>query len=281
MIVAQNYPTAHPITPDIVSYTPKFHITRNTPITAMGSCFAVEISRHLQKAGYNYIKHLPIDASGPWGKVYNPASFRQFMEHAAGTWEPQISPWPGGRCPYRKWTPGTKEWTVADHPYTELRDATIRTLTEAKVFILTLGLIETWRHKTGDVAYQVPPKEVADDYSLCVDLVGYIEDDIELGMEAAWSVNANLKFVLTVSPVPLRATFRTCDVFTANLDSKNRLRIAARAIADDYDVVDYFPSYEMAMADPNPFRSDNRHVRPELISYIMRRWTDETIEGDL
>ena len=279
MIVAQNYPTAHPITPDIVSYTPKFRITRNTPVTAMGSCFAVEISRHLQKAGYSYIKHSPIDASGPWGKVYNPASFRQFMEHAAGTWKPQVE-WPNGRCPYRKWTPGTKEWTVGDHPYAELREATIRTLQEAEVFILTLGLIETWRHTTGDVVYQVPPKEVADDYYLDVATVLDIREDVVLGMEAAQSVNPNLKFVLTVSPVPLRATFRTdCDVFTANLDSKNRLRIAARGITDS--MVDYFPSYEMAMADPNPFRSDNRHIRPELIAYIMRRWTDETIQGDL
>ena len=118
-----------------------------------------------------------------------------------------------------------------------------------------------WYDGPDDVLYQAPPASIYDParHRLAVLDKDTAAAHIYNGITAARRVNPNLEFLLTVSPVPLGATFRAgCDVFTANLDSKNTLRLAARELSNQLDLdfsmlegVHYFPSFEMAMAHPN------------------------------
>ena len=224
--------------------------------------------------------HHPVDGSGPWGKVYTPAAFDQLMRHAVGAWEPTLEPWIGPLGtpvdPYRKWVSYGRNYS-----YEALREDTRKVLADAEVFILTLGLTEAW-YDGEDVLYQAPPENAfranPHRYRLKVLDVDDVRGMLWNGILAARRVNPDLQFLLTVSPVPLTATFRDdCDVFTANLDSKHTLRLAAREMAGlvgpgGEDGVFYFPSYEMALAHPHPFREDSRHITPEFVSYVMSRF---------
>lgn len=78
--------------------------------------------------------------------------------------------------------------------------------------------------------------------------------------------------ILSVSPVPLYATFSSEDVTVANCLSKSILRAVASELATQYDDVHYFPSFEMVMysMDPKQFmKEDGRHVSDEGVSKIM------------
>ena len=62
--------------------------------------------------------------------------------------------------------------------------------------------------------------------------------------------NPDMRFVLTVSPVPLGVTFQTRDIVIENTNSKSILRVVADEIYRKLDYVDYFPSYEIVMNSP-------------------------------
>ena len=59
-----------------------------------------------------------------------------------------------------------------------------------------------------------------------------------------------MRFVVTVSPVPFGATFKDADVIVANSASKSVLRAVAEELFRRHDFVDYFPSYEIVLNSP-------------------------------
>ena len=78
-----------------------------------------------------------------------------------------------------------------------------------------------------------------------------------------------IKVVITVSPVPLLATFTNEDCVVANELSKSTLRAVAGYFTNKYEYVDYFPAYEMVRhLGISAYRDDNIHVRYELIKII-------------
>jgi tetratricopeptide (TPR) repeat protein len=84
----------------------------------------------------------------------------------------------------------------------------------------------------------------------------------------------DFKLLLTVSPVPLNATFRPIDVMAANAYSKAVQRAAAESFVLAHDNVDYFPSYEMViMSDRRlAFEKDNRHVQGPMVDRVVDRF---------
>jgi hypothetical protein len=60
-------------------------IDRKTKIGSAGSCFAIEIKKHLREQGYNYVETEPNEfASANWGMHYNALAFLQTVEWAFG-----------------------------------------------------------------------------------------------------------------------------------------------------------------------------------------------------
>ena len=74
-------------------------------------------------------------------------------------------------------------------------------------------------------------------------------DDILKDMRECFAIfrnyNADVKFILTVSPVPLTATASGNHILRASTYSKSVLRVAAETLATEFDNVDYFPSFEI------------------------------------
>jgi hypothetical protein len=59
------------------------------------------------------------------------------------------------------------------------------------------------------------------------------------------SLNPAVRFLLTVSPVPLTATASSDHVLTATTYSKSVLRAVAGQLTQEHADIDYFPSYEL------------------------------------
>jgi len=89
--------------------------------------------------------------------------------------------------------------------------------------------------------------------------------------------------ILTVSPVPLAATFEDRSVLVSTTYSKAALRVAAEAVIRRHDWVDYFPSYEIITGSPTGglyYGPDDREVNPLGVAHVMRLFQRHYIDGD-
>lgn len=250
----------------------------NTPIASMGSCFARNVAKYLMQRDFNYlVTEEPFEqASAHWDQVFNTACMRQIFEYSlTDDWHPATRWWPKGehvQDPYRRDILYPSD-ACKEH-FERHRAASREALTQAEVIILTLGLIETWRDKRdGMTYYRVPSPSVYDPdiHEFYVQTVPDCLEDLNRIYALLATHNPDARLVVTVSPVPLFATFRMdVDVASANMLSKSTLRVAAEYFAHQHDRVHYFPSYEIVLqAVPDPYEDDNRHVTPETVQTVM------------
>jgi len=86
-------------------------------------------------------------------------------------------------------------------------------------------------------------------------------------------VNPRAKIILTVSPVPLIATYEDRHVLVSTTYSKSVLRVAAEEISQRNPMCAYFPSYEIITGNytrSEYFDSDLRSVTQEGVDHVMR-----------
>ncbi len=274
----QQYP--HQINPQFFKKgpNPKLHITYHTKITSMGSCFARNIALFLRSKKYNYlVTEQPFqEASAHWDQVFNTACMRQLFEYTfTSNWNPIVRWWPRGNFvqdPFRRNVLYPKN--SCEEAFERHRAASQKALGEAEVVILTLGLIETWRDIRDRMTfYRVPPVEQLNMkyHEFYLQSVEDCHHDLNVIHELLKSNNPAAQIIITVSPVPLFATFREdVDPVTANMMSKATLRVAAEYFARQHYNVHYFPALEIVtQAFSNPYEADNRHIKKEVIDAIM------------
>jgi hypothetical protein len=148
-----------------------------------------------------------------------------------------------------------------------------------QLVILTLGLVECWKDGlTGVYLNITPTKQMMEKYPgrYSLHVVGYEENKANL--DEIYEIisqygHPNSHIIVTVSPVPLLATFTGRDVVVANSFSKSVLRAVAEEWASDKTNVDYFPSYEIVTNTKRDvaWENDLRHVRAEVVNSIMNQ----------
>ncbi len=253
-------------------------IGKQTKITSMGSCFARNIATYLISRQYNYlVTENPFqEASAQWDQVFNTACMRQIFEYTLNDdWRPIVRWWPKGEMvqdPFRRNIIYNKE--TFKQNFARHRKKSYEALTGAEVIILTLGLIETWRDKRDKMTYyRVPSPKIYDPniHEFYVQNIQDCERDLSEIHRLLKQHNPKAKIIVTVSPVPLFATFRTdVDAVTANTLSKSTLRVVAEYFSQHHQNVYYFPSYEIVTQGiPNPYEKDNRHVTKDTINKVM------------
>jgi len=263
-------------------------IDRSTPVTSAGSCFATEISHHLQANGFNYLVTEPhyfggspySMASAAWGTIFNVPAMRQLVEKA---FELRTLPrllWrlaENGRTVFRDPFREEVEFnSVAEYEanYPLHVEACRRALLQAEVFVITLGLTEVWRLKSDDSVLSRVPWRLSS--SLVERRMLSVEENVaelELMLKTLRRFNPRIQFVVTVSPVPLQATYRgdEAHVVVASSLSKCTLRVAAEEFARKNSGVTYFPAFETVMyCTENPWERDQRHVRRATVARVMR-----------
>ncbi len=285
-------------------------VDRTTPIGSAGSCFAYEIARNLQRRGFNYVVTEPehdgsngvlVDAYDPdnpyarfsatWGLIFNTPSLRQMVERAFGdaTAEPVLleERFPDGGViytdPYREGV-AFRDPEAFEADYRNHMAAVREAFTQTEVFIVTLGLNECWELKhDGTVLSNNPRRGWM--YALTRPRILTVMEnvrEVERFLAAVRRHNPQFKLVLSLSPIPLRATHRGDQhVVTANAHSKAVLRVAAEEIVRRNKDVFYFPSYEYVMhCAPDAWEADERHVTDNTVNKIMGMFDDVFVRQD-
>lgn len=281
-------------------WRPKFPITPECKTVTAGSCFAQHISRALQEHGFRWMDYEPAPSmlgeetakrfnygvySFRTGNIYTTPLLLQWMRWALGRQEPDDEHWEQDGRFFDPVRPQIEPGGFAS--LDELRHARSVTLTamrrairRADVFVFTLGLTEGWRNKVTGLRYPTCPGTIAGEFD--PETHEFVNDsyrDAHRAMTAvirlARRANPGLRFLLTVSPVPLTATASGEHVLVSTSYSKSTLRAVAGDLARAHDNVDYFPSYEIISSHPyrGRFFEDNlRSVRPEGVAHVMAQF---------
>ncbi|MCW2413578.1 MULTISPECIES: GSCFA domain-containing protein [unclassified Sphingobium] len=160
-------------------------------------------------------------------------------------------------------------------------------LPSCRVIILTLGLVETWFDaEMGLYLNGAPPRgilgEKPDRFSLHRQSYKDVLEDLE-EIHAILKAHGHpeFKMILSVSPVPFKATYSGQDAIAANMYSKSVLRAAAEEFCQNHSNVDYFPSYEMVVLSDRDhvFNDDRIHVTDEAVGRIMELAAYRYVEG--
>lgn len=157
--------------------------------------------------------------------------------------------------------------------------AAYRSIAECKAVIITLGLSEVWFDtQTGYYLNMAPRRAMLrsdpDRFELHVLSYDETRDMLTRAVELIRDHGApGIQVLLTVSPIPLTATYRDQDVMVANTYSKSVLRTAVEEIVQAHDFVGYYPSFESITLSPRPdvYLEDEVHVTQEIIDLNIGR----------
>lgn len=284
-------------------------IRSDEKVASAGSCFAANIVPHLEQAGFQYIRRDLVPESlksvsadnfnysrfsAAYGNIYTVRQALQMIERALGRFKPAEDRWIMGRDlvidPFR---PGLKYPATSEREFEALTARHLASVLDVvrsmDVFIFTLGLTEAWVSKIDGAVFPAcpgtvsgvfdPERHVFHNFS-----VGEIGEDIDGLVSLVREINPRVRFIFTVSPVPLVATATGQHVLLASMYSKAVLRVAAEAAAARWPEVHYFPAFEIVTGPQAPFdffENDRREPSAEAIRTVMRAFLSRCEAGDL
>lgn len=250
---------------------PRPFIAKSTPVMAVGSCFASHISGYLLKRGFTLVGFQ--SQHHDWGKCFvvshssgmnTTFAMRQQFEWAleGRTYEEDL------------WFDEKKTLQKATE---EVRLATRDLILASRVFVFTLGLSEIWRNReTGGVFWRAIPQDCFDPkkHYFEVSSVADNTENLEVLYRLIRKHIPESKVILTLSPVPLVATFRNKGCVGASEVSKAILRVAIDKVYKEHEGAGhlfYWPSYEIIKHFfSDPYEEDNRHPRASCLDTIMK-----------
>jgi tetratricopeptide (TPR) repeat protein len=237
-------------------------ISMSSKVFTMGSCFAGNIARKLAQCG--------IDAE--WvnfaEELNSTYANRYFLEWAKGDTHS---------------TQGARIQEVFGDEYAGQVRAKIR---DAKLIIYSLGVAPCFfDRETGEFTLTLGENLHA---SLAVNQLNFRTtsvqenvDNLKRMIELLRDLNPSADIMLTVSPVPLKATFERPSAIVADCISKSTLRVAAHEIMElNIGGVHYWPSYEMVkwigchtgpvfgMDDESPLHANDEVVKRIIDAFL-------------
>ncbi|WP_210163778.1 GSCFA domain-containing protein [Methylosinus sp. LW3] len=277
---------------------PKFKLSKNAKIATAGSCFAQHIARTLSKSGFDYLisEAAPPGMSAErahelnygvysarYGNIYTVRQLVQLLDRVLGKFHPQEDCWerPDGKFvdPLRPQI--EPEGFAVPSEVRAARDEHLKAVTsmlrDMDVFIFTLGLTEGWRSRHDGTVYPLAPGVVAGKpsphlYEFKNFTVSEVITDLDRTVELIKIINPACKIILTVSPVPLIATYEPEHALVATTYSKSVLRVAAEHASRTHENVEYFPSFEIITGTYSKgryFDDDLRSVTEEGVAHVM------------
>ena len=212
-------------------YTPRFPVTRAMRVVTAGSCFAQHIGRALRNAGFRIVDAEPLPEVVPdglaqdhgyrlysarYGNIYTTAQLLQLYDEACGRTTPADPVWEKAGRYYDAQRPGLDPGGLSSpaevmrhrtHHLARVKEA----FESADLFVFTLGLTEAWIHTASGTVYPTAPGTIAgqfdpDQYAFKnFDMIEVL-NSFATFMKRLRKVNRRVRFLITVSPVPLTAT---------------------------------------------------------------------------
>jgi hypothetical protein len=286
-------------------FVPKWKIDRQMKIATAGSCFAQHITSTLRHHNFNVFDYeRPPDNlsaaeysnfgyklfSCRYGNIYTSKQMLQLAQEALGVTsvnDDLNSIWINEGKFYDAFRPNilpggfTTRQEVIDERQRHLM-AVRQMLLETDLLVFTLGLTETWIDKVTLRTYPTAPGLIASPERESVSFHNFDYGDIYsdlVKLDALLSEHREkpIRFLLTVSPVPLTGTASGQHVLLANTYSKSTLRAVSGDLASKFKNFDYFPSFEIIT---NPamktslYDKNLRTVTSTGISRVMDHFLD-------
>lgn len=237
---------------------------QSSSILTIGSCFAEELRNYLVEAGMrsDWIFMPP--------GLNNTYAIRQFFEWCATGNQSSDAYW------YDEATGGGASKWRPDFENRQYRAI----LKHIDGLVLTIGLAEIWQDEsTGGVFWRGVPKSIYDPAKHKCRMTNVEENvaNLNRAIDVLRSINPDLPIVLTLSPVPLKATFEDVSCIAADSVSKSVLRVAIDQVTKRrVPGVTYWPSFEIVRwlgshIDAALFGEDGntRHVNRSAVRLIL------------
>jgi tetratricopeptide (TPR) repeat protein len=208
---------------------PKF-ISKSTRFFTMGSCFARNLARSLRDGGYT-AQHMEISEY-----INTTFANRVFVDWLSGA---EID--------------GAIRERIAELlPPGWSKENTVQIIKDADVFILTLGVAPAFFDRaTGDFVLPRPSalnsRVLAEKYRYRTTSVQENVDNVLYLINFIRSISPSIKIVVTVSPVPLVASFEYESAVQADCLSKSTMRLVAHEVVNNSNIENilYWPSFEV------------------------------------
>lgn len=282
-------------------------IGRETRVATAGSCFAQHVARAMVADGLTYHVAEPapegMDAetaeartyglfSARYGNIYCSRQLLQLIRRAYGRFTPRETAWPvrdGFIDPFRPNIGEVFETPEAVAASREDHLARVREMFESlDVFVFTMGLTESWVDRRDGAAFPVAPGAVSSgvdpaDFGFMNGDYATIRSEMTEFLAELARVNPKARVILTVSPVPLIATYTETDALSATTYSKAVLRAVAGDLAERSAQVFYFPSFEIITGTYTRgayFEDDLRSVRAAGVEHVMRVFRELLVVPD-
>jgi len=264
-------------------------------IVSAGSCFAANLIPWIEKEGLEYLRteelppqfqNLPENLgyrnfSAAYGNIYTARHLRQLYEQALGVRKPTEDRWHIDGMVIDPFRPGLAYPAESDAEFDLLKESHLKAVREAfhnaTVFVFTLGLTEAWQSKLDGSVFPACPGTINGEFDDAKHefknfSVDEIVEDLTNFIELLRKSNPKVRFVITVSPVPLVATATKSHVLLASTYSKSVLRVVAEQVSNQLENVSYFPAFEIITGPQAPyeyFESDRRNVSEIGVAEVM------------
>lgn len=251
-------------------------IRKDSHVVAIGSCFAREVTKYLFNKGYTSVNPDDINAEFLSAGANTTFAVRQLFEWMFLGKEPVNETWHKENHGILQRTPEIQK---------AIRDYFCR----SDLIILTLGLSEVWYdQETSDAFWRGVPNSVYSEkkHQFKISNVDENRENLNIVLDLIEQYIPNAKVVITLSPVPLRATFRPISCISADTVSKAILRVTIDEVLRERDVHNnenlfYWPSYEIVKEFVNtPYKDDNRHVSKQTVRKIMEAFSKHYLIKD-
>ncbi|SRR5579862_550891 len=258
---------------------PKPVLSRGMRITAFGSCFAANITRHLSAIGFDLSRERDPEVyiSRLGDAMVNTASILGQFQWALENAKQSEELWHG--------------YKAEGYGYDEaIRLRTRDVFLATDFFIVTLGLSEVWYdEKTGGTFWRAVPEDAFDParHKFRVQSFAKTKADLEEIHRLIRTHVPHAKVLFTLSPIPLAATFRPVSCLTANTASKAIIRAALDEFLREHEgelnrSLFYFPSMELVMrCFIDPWSEDERHPESYVIDTVMKVFEAAFCEGSV
>jgi len=278
-------------------WAPKFDIRRDSKVVTFGSCFAQHIGAALKDSGFSWLCTEPApDGLSPantkrfnyglfscrTGNIYTTSLLRQWVEWALELRTCPDEVWQVGERYYDPFRPrvepqGFSSITEMRHSRAQTLESFRAAIRNADFFVFTMGLTESWLNSRHGYEYPMCPGTTAGEFRDDIHTFKNQDfEDVRSNLAAAIDLmrkeNKHLKFLLTVSPVPLTATNSGNHVLVATMESKSCLRAVAGQLTKNRVNVDYFPSYEIINSPVfrgTFFEPNGRSINPFGVRFVM------------
>ncbi|QBF81863.1 hypothetical protein EXU30_03480 [Shewanella maritima] len=260
--IEQHIKTGHcPVTPLLNS---------NGNVITIGSCFAAELRHFLTSAG--------LSSNSFWipSGLNNTFALRDFISWVVTGVETSE----GYR--YER----NEDGVVNDWKPEHERSFYLEHFKSASAFVFTIGLAEIWEDRvTNKVFWRGIPSSIFEEgrHYFRLSSVSENTENINAIIALLRQVNCAAPVVLTLSPVPLKASFKGESCVTADCVSKSTLRVALNEVlAGSPENTYYWPSFEiikwLGCHLPFPvYGTDDgvvRHVSRFMVLQILKAFTD-------